>query len=160
MHELGILEIVAGSPQAEEPLRSSNRTVKGDDWDTPAKVKARFSKANIVGGNRVVFNIRGNEYRLIVEINYRYQTAYARFMGTHAEYNRIDAREGVAMVKVKPIRTEADYEAALARAAALMDARESTPEGAELDVLVDLVEVYEDRHFPMGYPDSVAAIEF
>jgi len=52
-----------------------------------------------------------------------------------------------------PIRTEADYEAALARVAALMDAREGTPEGEELDVLVDLVEVYEDKHFPMGYPD-------
>ncbi len=64
------------------------------------------------------------------------------------------------MVNVKPIRTEADYLAALARVAALMDARESTPEGEELDVLVDLVEVYEDRHFPMGYSDPVAAIEF
>ena len=52
-----------------------------------------------------------------------------------------------------PIRTEADYEAALARVAELMDAREGTPEGEELDVLVDLVEVYEDKHFPMGYPD-------
>ena len=64
------------------------------------------------------------------------------------------------MVNVRPIRTEADYEAALARVAELMDAREGTPEGDELDVLVDLVEVYEDKHFPMGYPDPVAAIEF
>ena len=64
------------------------------------------------------------------------------------------------MVTVRPIRTEADYEAALARVAELMDAREGTPEGEELDVLADLVEVYEDRHFPMGYPDPVAAIEF
>ena len=57
------------------------------------------------------------------------------------------------MVNVRPIRTEADYEAALARVAELMDAREGTSEGEELDVLVDLVEVYEDKHFPMGYPD-------
>ncbi len=64
------------------------------------------------------------------------------------------------MVSVKPIRTEADYEAALARVAELMDAPEGTPEVEELDVLADLVEVYEDRHFPMGYPDPVAAIEF
>ncbi len=64
------------------------------------------------------------------------------------------------MVNVRPIRTEADYEAALARVAELMDAREGTPEGEELDVLADLVEVYEDKHFPMGYPDPVAAIEF
>ena len=64
------------------------------------------------------------------------------------------------MVNVRPIRTEADYEAALARVAELMDAREGTSEGEELDVLVDLVEVYEDKHFPMGYPDPIAAIEF
>ena len=61
------------------------------------------------------------------------------------------------------IRTEADYEAALARVAELMDAREGTPGGEELDVLVDLVEAYEDRHFPMGYPDmgeaEVAAVD-
>ena len=64
------------------------------------------------------------------------------------------------MVNVRPIRTEADYEAALARVAALMDACEGTPEGEELDVLVDLVEVYEDKHYPMGYPGPVSAIEF
>ena len=64
------------------------------------------------------------------------------------------------MVNVRPIRTEADYEAALTRVAELMDAREGTPEGEELDVLADLVEVYEDKHFPLGYPDPIAAIEF
>ena len=80
-------------PDAEEPLRSWYRTVKGEDWDTPAKLKARFPKASIVGGNRAVFNIRGNDYRLIVEINYSYRTVYIRFVGTHTEYDRIDARE-------------------------------------------------------------------
>ena len=80
-------------PNAEEPLRSWYRTVKGEDWDTPAKLKARFPKASIVGGNRAVFDIRGNHYRLIVEINYSYRTVYVRFVGTHTEYDRIDARE-------------------------------------------------------------------
>ncbi len=56
------------------------------------------------------------------------------------------------MVKVRPIRTEAAYEAALARVAELMDAREGTPEGEELDVLVDLVEVHEDKHLPAATP--------
>ena len=64
------------------------------------------------------------------------------------------------MVKVRPVRTEGDYEAALARVAELMDAREGTPEGEELDVLVDLVELYESKHVPMGYPDPIAALEF
>jgi HTH-type transcriptional regulator/antitoxin HigA len=64
------------------------------------------------------------------------------------------------MSKIKPIRTAADYEAALARIDALMDAKADTPEGEELDVLVDLVELYEAKHVPMGYPSPVAAIEF
>ena len=61
---------------------------------------------------------------------------------------------------IKPIRTEEDYEAALARVHALMDAEPGTPEGEELDVLTDLVEHYEDKHVALGYPSAVAAIEF
>ena len=64
------------------------------------------------------------------------------------------------MADVEPIRTEADYEAALARIDELMDAEPGSPEGGELDVLVDLVDLYERRHEPMGHPDPVAAIEF
>jgi HTH-type transcriptional regulator / antitoxin HigA len=62
--------------------------------------------------------------------------------------------------KIKPIRTEADYKAALARIDTLMDAEPGTPEGEELDVLADLVELYEAKHVRMGYPSPVAAIEF
>lgn len=56
------------------------------------------------------------------------------------------------MANVKPIRTEKEYEAALARIDELMDAELGSPEGDELDVLVDLVELYESKHEPMGYP--------
>jgi len=64
------------------------------------------------------------------------------------------------MGMIKPIRIEADYEAALARIDALMDAEPGTPEGEELDVLTDLVEHYEAKHVSMDYPSAVAAIEF
>ena len=64
------------------------------------------------------------------------------------------------MDNVKRIRTEADYEAALARIDELMDARAGTPEGEELDVLADLVEHYEGKSVLMGFPTPVAAIEF
>ena len=64
------------------------------------------------------------------------------------------------MANVKPIRTEKDYEAALARIDELMDAEFGSPEGDELDVLVDLVELYESKHEPMGHPSPLAAIEF
>ena len=64
------------------------------------------------------------------------------------------------MAEVKPVRTESDYVAALARVDELMDAELGSPEGEELDILVDLVELYESKHEPMGYPSPVAAIEF
>lgn len=64
------------------------------------------------------------------------------------------------MGMIKPIRTEADYEAALARIDVLMDAEPDTPEGEELDVLTDLVEHYEEKHVPMGLPSATAAIAF
>ena len=64
------------------------------------------------------------------------------------------------MVAITPIRTEADYDAALTRVAELMGAEEGSAEGEELAVLVDLVELYEDRHFPVPLPDPIAAIEF
>ena len=64
------------------------------------------------------------------------------------------------MGTIKPIRTEADYKIALSRIDALMDAEPGTPDGEELDILTDLVEHYETKHVPMGYPSAVAAIEF
>ena len=64
------------------------------------------------------------------------------------------------MADIEPLRTEADYETALARIDKLMDAEPGSREGRELDVLVDLVGLYESRHEPMGYPSPVAAIEF
>ena len=64
-----------------------------EDWDTPAQVKAKYGSASIVGDNRVVFNIKGNHYRLVVKINYPHRVVYVRFVGTHAEYNAINVKE-------------------------------------------------------------------
>ena len=61
---------------------------------------------------------------------------------------------------LRPIKTNADYEAALARASALMDAEHDTPDADELDVLATLIEAYEDKHFPMDLPSPAAAIQF
>ena len=64
------------------------------------------------------------------------------------------------MANIKPIRSETDYDAALARIFELMDTEPDSPKGDEFDVLVDLVELYESKHVPMGYPNPIAAIEF
>jgi len=62
-------------------------------WRSPRDVKKRHTKASIIGNNRVVFNICGNKYRLVVHIKYGFETVIIRFIGTHAEYDRIDAKE-------------------------------------------------------------------
>lgn len=80
-------------PEAKEPLLAWYREVEKQDWDTPAEVKAKYGGASIVGDNRVVFNIKGNDYRLVVKINYPYRVVYVRFVGTHAEYDGIDVEE-------------------------------------------------------------------
>ena len=80
-------------PDAEDPLLAWYREVVCEDWDTPAKVKEKYRSASIIGGNRVVFNIKGNSYRLVVKINYPYRVVYVRFVGTHAEYDAVDVEE-------------------------------------------------------------------
>ena len=78
---------------AAEPLKSWYREAKAADWQSPHDVKAMFGSASVVGDNRVVFNIAGNKYRLVVKFNYPYRVAYIRFIGTHAKYNEIDVEE-------------------------------------------------------------------
>jgi mRNA interferase HigB len=78
---------------AGQPLRAWFDDVRRADWRSPADVKRAYAYANasIVGENRVVFNIGGNKYRLIVAVNYPYRMCYVRFVGTHKAYDRIDA---------------------------------------------------------------------
>ncbi len=62
-------------------------------WKTPGDIKRDYVKASIIGGNRVVFNICGNTYRLIVKINYERGWVFIRFIGTHEAYDKIDAEK-------------------------------------------------------------------
>ena len=60
-------------------------------WQTPQDIKNQYRNASVVGQNRVVFNIKGNDHRLIVAIAYQFGAIYIKFIGTHAEYDLIDA---------------------------------------------------------------------
>lgn len=78
-------------PDAERPLRAWYEAVEQAQWRTPADIKADFATASFLANNRVVFNIKGNDYRLVVIVEYRMGRMFIRFVGTHAEYDRIDA---------------------------------------------------------------------
>jgi len=76
---------------AEQPLKSWFRCVEASVWLTPHDIKDEFNSADVLRHNRVVFNIKGNKYRLIAAVNYNYKIVYIRFIGTHADYDKIDA---------------------------------------------------------------------
>ena len=76
---------------AEQSLRAWYAIARRAQWRTPMDVKADYGNASFVGNNRVVFNIKGNDYRLIVLVEYQKGRLFIRFVGTHAEYDRIDA---------------------------------------------------------------------
>ena len=78
-------------PDAQQPLQAWYHDTKHALWKSPADIKNVYRNASFIADNRVVFNIKGNKYRLIVAIRYEYSIVYIRFVGTHREYERINA---------------------------------------------------------------------
>ena len=78
-------------PETEQYLKTWYDTAMNSDWKTPSDVKQTYAKASILKSGRIVFNIKGNSYRLIVKFNFEKQWAFIRFIGTHSEYDSIDA---------------------------------------------------------------------
>jgi mRNA interferase HigB len=79
-----------GIPAARRQFDAWLAEATAANWATPADVKRQFASASVVGGNRLVFNISGNRFRLVVTVNYRFGVIDIRFIGTHAEYDSVD----------------------------------------------------------------------
>ncbi|UFH60177.1 type II toxin-antitoxin system HigB family toxin [Sulfurovum mangrovi] len=78
---------------SEQALKAWFDEASQAKWQTPNDIKAQYKNASILKDSRFVFNIHGNKYRLIVKINYDFGVIYIRFVGTHKEYDKIDANE-------------------------------------------------------------------
>lgn len=78
-------------PDSEQYLKTWYDTAKTTSWKNPNEVKLTYGSASILKNNRIVFNIKGNNYRLIAKFNFEKQWIFIRFIGTHAEYDKIDA---------------------------------------------------------------------
>ena len=78
-------------PETEQYLKTWYDTAMSSDWRTPADVKRNYANASILKSGRVVFNIKGNSYRLVTKFNFEKQWIFIRFIGTHSEYDNIDA---------------------------------------------------------------------
>ena len=77
---------------ARDPLQAWIYKIRGSSWDSPAELKADFKYASIIGTKRVVFNVKGNYFRLIVDIEYQLKTVFIVWFGTHSEYDKIDVK--------------------------------------------------------------------
>jgi mRNA interferase HigB len=79
------------NPGSEQSLKSWVDEAKKASWSQPTEIKEQYRSASILKNKRVVFNIKGNDYRLVVSVAYHYQALYVKFIGTHKEYDAIDA---------------------------------------------------------------------
>jgi mRNA interferase HigB len=78
-------------PDAEQPLKAWYEEATTATWTQPADIKAQYRSASVLKNRRVVFNIKGNDYRLIVAVAYKLQVVYVKFVGTHKGYDAVDA---------------------------------------------------------------------
>ncbi|HWK60784.1 MAG TPA: type II toxin-antitoxin system HigB family toxin [Eoetvoesiella sp.] len=78
-------------PDAEQPLKAWVDEAVKAQWGQPAEIKAHYRSASILKNRRVVFNIKGNDYRLVVAVAFKLGIVYVKFIGTHVEYDKIDA---------------------------------------------------------------------
>jgi mRNA interferase HigB len=78
-------------PDAEQPLKGWFDDVARSNWQTPSDIKEIYANASIIANNRVIFNIKGNTYRLVVHVRYDIGIVFIRFIGTHQSYDKINA---------------------------------------------------------------------
>jgi mRNA interferase HigB len=88
-----LIDFYEKHPSSKGALEAWFMEVKRAEWADTSDVKSLYRSADFIKGNRVVFNICGNNYRLIVKVNYQTKTVFIRFIGTHAEYSKIDAEK-------------------------------------------------------------------
>ena len=78
-------------PSAEQHLKAWADEVKQADWNQPSDIKTKYRNASILKNRRVVFNIKSNDYRLVLSVAYRFGAVYIKFIGTHSQYDAINA---------------------------------------------------------------------
>ena len=86
-------QFYADHPEAKGALLAWNEEVSKTDWRSPNELKAQFGKASLIGAKRVVFNIHGNAFRLIVDVEYKFKMVFVIWFGSHKEYDKINAHE-------------------------------------------------------------------
>ena len=148
---------------AEGPLKAWFAETSRSAWHSMADIKRQYATASIIDNERVVFNVGGNKYRLVVKLWFPGKAVCFKFIGTHKRYDPIDVkklREGKQAMEIHPIRNQRDHARALRAVEHLWGARPGTAEADKLEILVTLVDAYEAKHHPLDPPDPIDAIRF
>ena len=87
------MEYYEKNKETKSQLEAWYQEVKKEEWSNPQDVKRRYNLVSILKNNRIVFNIKGNKYRLVVRVDHKKQIVFIRFIGTHKEYDKIEAEE-------------------------------------------------------------------
>ncbi len=129
-----------------------------------ADAQATFSKSKAINAGRIRFEVGGGAFRLVCAIDFPRQIVFVKFLGTHAEYDAIDAASVAQFqevdIDIRPIRNKADHTAALREIDRPGGSPEGTDDGDRLDILVALVERFEDIHYPVPPADPVGVVRF
>lgn len=152
-------------PDCRGALLAWYERITATEWADFNHLKRGFPSVDFVGNNHYVFNIRGNSYRLVVVVQFVPQRALVRFIGTHAEYDKIKNiafyRKVVAMKIVKLIKTEKENEKALREIEALMTKPKLTKaEDDYLELLFVLVENFEKKAYPLPKPTPQEMVQY
>jgi antitoxin component HigA of HigAB toxin-antitoxin module/mRNA-degrading endonuclease HigB of HigAB toxin-antitoxin module len=129
------------------------------------ELKKAYVNVSLVGDDRVVFNIMGNKYRLVVRIVFAFKAIQIKWFGTHAEYDKINVADikfkKEVMMQLKPIKTKKQYEAYLKWVDELFDkkVKPNTSEGEQVQIALLLIKHYEDEHYLIPIPDPIEAIK-
>src|ERR1700754_4800638 len=139
-------------PETKVSLDRWRTLIKAARWKSMDDVRAAAPNAKILNGERARLEVAGGNFRLIVAFDFGRSIVFIKFIGTHAEYDRIDALsislfQGMTM-EIRPIKNDDDHSAALREIEKLWGAAPGTEEGDKLDILVTLVEKYEERRWP------------
>ena len=140
-------------PEARASLEIWYKILRAAHWSTMDEIQRAAPNAKVLNRERARFEIAGGNYRLVAAFDFRRQTAFVKFIGTHAEYDRIDARSisqsEELLMEIRPIRTDEDHRAALAEIESCWGAPEGAEVGDKLDVLIALVDIYEAKRWPL-----------
>ena len=101
-------------PDSEQYLKTWFDTAMSSNWNTPNEVKQTYVNASVLKDSRIVFNIKGNSYRLVAKFNFEKQWIFIRFIGTHIEYDKIDAIRGMNITITTTAKTDEEAKALLA----------------------------------------------